>query len=146
MLNKMKHYGSYLVFGVLTTVVNLTIYKLLLDAGVHYTISTTVAFVVAVSVAFYTNRKWVFSSEVVGKKVYKEMGLFFAVRIGTYLFDLIGLILLIQFFSMDEFISKLIVNAGVIVLNYILSKWVVFKEPSHGDVSLVTSDGKLEEN
>lgn len=126
-MDKMKHYASYLVFGVLTTVVNLTIYKLLIDAGVHYTISTTAAFVVAVIVAFYTNRKWVFSSQVVGKSVLKEMGLFFAVRVGTYFFDLIGLILMIQLLHMDEFVSKLIVNGGVIVLNYILSKRVVFK-------------------
>lgn len=127
MLDKMKHYASYLVFGVLTTVVNLTIYKLLIDVGVHYTISTTAAFVVAVIVAFYTNRRWVFSSQVVGKSVFKEMGLFFAVRIGTYFFDLIGLILMIQLLHMDEFISKLIVNVGVVILNYILSKRVVFK-------------------
>ncbi|SNT18427.1 Putative flippase GtrA (transmembrane translocase of bactoprenol-linked glucose) [Anaerovirgula multivorans] len=127
MMDKMKHYISYLVFGVLTTVVNLTIYKLLIDVGVHYTISTTAAFVVAVIVAFYTNRRWVFSSQVMGKSVLKEMGLFFAVRVGTYLFDLIGLILMIQLLHMDEFVSKLIVNGGVIVLNYILSKRVVFK-------------------
>lgn len=126
-MDKMKHYISYLVFGVLTTVVNLTIYKLLIDVGVHYTISTTAAFVVAVIVAFYTNRRWVFSSQVMGKSVLKEMGLFFAVRVGTYLFDLIGLILMIQLLHMDEFVSKLIVNGGVIVLNYILSKRVVFK-------------------
>lgn len=128
MMDKMKHYVSYLVFGVLTTVVNLTIYKILLDSGVHYTISTTVAFVVAVIVAFYTNRKWVFSSNTVGKKVLREMMMFFTVRIGTYLFDLIGLILLIQFLDLDAFISKLIVNGGVIVLNYILSKQLVFKD------------------
>ena len=127
MKEKIRHYASYLVFGVLTTVINLTIYKLLIDLGVHYAVSTTVAFVVAVMVAFYTNRRWVFSSQVADRSMFKEMALFFSVRIGTYLFDLIGLILLIQFLSMDEFISKLIVNVGVVVLNYILSKWVVFK-------------------
>ncbi|NLM04256.1 MAG: GtrA family protein [Clostridiales bacterium] len=126
MRDKIKHYISYLVFGVLTTVVNLVIYKLLLDMGVHYTICTTIAFVVAVLVAFYTNRKWVFSSSNPNRDVFKEMIKFLAVRIGTYLFDLIGLIILVQFVNMDEFISKLIVNVGVVVLNYILSKWVVF--------------------
>src|SRR5690554_4929062 len=127
MKEKIMHYASYLVFGVLTTVINLTIYKLLIDLGIHYTVSTTVAFVVAVMVAFYTNRRWVFSSQSADRSMFKEMTLFFSVRIGTYLFDLIGLILLIQFLSMDEFISKLIVNVGVVVLNYILSKWVVFR-------------------
>lgn len=126
MFDKMKHYVSYLVFGGLTTVVNLMIYKLLIDSGVHYTLSTTIAFVVAVMVAFYTNRRWVFASREKGKRLYREMLLFFTVRIGTYVFDLIGLTIMIQLLYMDKFISKLIVNVGVIVLNYILSKFVVF--------------------
>ncbi len=127
MKDKTRHYFIYLVFGVLTTVVDLLVYKILLDLGVHYTISTTIAFVAAVMVAFYTNRRWVFSSKTKGKQVLREIGLFFSVRIGTYVFDLIGLIIMIQFLQVDKFISKVIVNFGVIVLNYILSKWVVFK-------------------
>ncbi|AOY75547.1 GtrA family protein [Clostridium formicaceticum] len=125
MMGKIKHYFSYLLFGVLTTLVNLVIYKILVDVGLHYSISTTIAFVVAVMVAFYTNRRWVFSTT--DKGFIKEMSLFFTVRIGTYVFDLVGLIVLIQLFHMEEFISKLIVNAGVVLLNYILSKRVVFK-------------------
>ncbi|AKL93689.1 GtrA family protein [Clostridium aceticum] len=124
MIDKIKHYASYLIFGVLTTLVNLVIYKVLVDMGIHYAISTTIAFVVAVMVAFYTNRRWVFATT--GKGLMKEMVLFFTVRIGTYVFDLVGLIILIQLFHMDEFISKLIVNGGVVLLNYILSKRVVF--------------------
>jgi len=128
MVDKIRHYLSYLVFGVLTTVINLIIYKILIDRGVHYTISTTIAFIVAVIVAFYTNRKWVFSSNATGRKVFKEMIMFFTVRIGTYLFDLIGLIFLIQVLDLGAFISKIIVNGGVIILNYILSKTLVFKK------------------
>jgi len=128
MVDKIRHYLSYLVFGLLTTVINLIIYKILIDRGVHYTISTTIAFIVAVIVAFYTNRKWVFSSNATGRKVFKEMIMFFTVRIGTYLFDLIGLIFLIQVLDLGAFISKIIVNGGVIILNYILSKTLVFKK------------------
>ncbi|ABR46538.1 GtrA family protein [Alkaliphilus metalliredigens QYMF] len=130
MLGNLKHYMNYLIFGVLTTAVNLVIYTILIRFGLHYLISTTIAFILAVSVAFYTNRKWVFDSDVKEQKgLMKEMSTFFVVRIGTYFFDLFGLILLIQLADMDELISKLIVNGGVIVLNYALSKWVVFKKP-----------------
>ncbi len=128
MRDKIRHYSYYLVFGLLTTIINLTTYKLLIDRGIHYTISTSIAFVIAVSVAFYTNRRWVFESQVEGRGILKELLLFFSVRIGTYFFDLIGLILMIQFLHMDKFISKIIVNFGVIILNYILSKLLVFKK------------------
>ena len=103
-------------------------YKLLIDAHVHYTISTTIAFVVAVSVAFWTNRIWVFQSRSRGiKAIFREMTSFFSVRILTYLVDLVGLVVLIELIHLDEFISKLLVNALVIVLNYLLSRFVVFQ-------------------
>lgn len=125
---RMRHYTLYLIFGVITTLVNLVIYKLLLDMGIHYTISTTIAFIVAVSVAFWTNRTWVFRSQSRGiKAIFREMTSFFSVRILTYFVDVIGLIILIELVHMGEFVSKIIVNVLVVVLNYLLSRFVVFQ-------------------
>jgi putative flippase GtrA len=124
----MRHYSLYFIFGVITTLVNLLIFKLLIDAGIHYTISTTIAFIVAVSVAFWTNRTWVFSSQSQGlKSIFREMTSFFSVRIFTYFVDLAGLIILIELIRMDPFISKILLNGLVIILNYLLSRFVVFK-------------------
>ncbi|MEN1760688.1 GtrA family protein [Anoxynatronum sibiricum] len=125
---RIRHYTSYLIFGVVTTLVNLVIYKLLIDMGVHYALSTTIAFIVAVSVAFWTNRIWVFQSRSRGMKaLFREMTSFFSVRILTYLVDVVGLVVLIELVHLDEFISKLLVNGLVIVLNYLLSRFVVFQ-------------------
>ncbi|SMP55225.1 GtrA family protein [Anoxynatronum buryatiense] len=125
---RIRHYTSYLIFGVVTTLVNLLIYKLLIDMGVHYAISTTIAFIVAVSVAFWTNRIWVFQSRSRGMKaIFREMTSFFSVRLLTYLVDVVGLVVLIELVHLDEFISKLLVNGLVIVLNYLLSRFVVFQ-------------------
>ena len=125
---RMRHYTLYLIFGVITTLVNLVIYKLLLDLGVHYTISTTIAFVIAVSVAFWTNRTWVFRSQSRGiKGIFREMTSFFSVRILTYFVDVIGLIILIELVHMGAFVSKIVINVLVVVLNYLLSRFVVFQ-------------------
>ena len=125
---KMRHYTLYLVFGVITTLVNLVIFKVLIDRGLHYTISTTIAFVVAVTVAFWTNRTWVFRSQSRGlKAIFREMTSFFSVRILTYFVDVIGLVIFIELVHIDEFISKIIINVLVVVLNYLLSRFVVFQ-------------------
>lgn len=125
---RMRHYTLYLIFGVITTLVNLVIFKLLIDRGIHYTISTTIAFVVAVTVAFWTNRTWVFRSQSRGiKAIFREMTSFFSVRILTYFVDIIGLVILIELVHIDEFISKIIINVLVVVLNYLLSRFVVFQ-------------------
>lgn len=125
---KMRHYTLYLIFGVITTLVNLLIFKVLIDRGIHYTISTTIAFVVAVTVAFWTNRTWVFRSQSQGlKAIFREMTSFFSVRILTYFVDIIGLVVLIELVHIDEFISKIIINVFVVVLNYLLSRFVVFQ-------------------
>jgi putative flippase GtrA len=125
---RVRHYTMYLAFGVLTTLINLLIYKLLIDIGIHYTVSTTIAFIAAVSVAFWTNRIWVFRSQSRGlKAIFREMTSFFSVRMMTYFIDIMGLILLIEIFRVDEFISKILVNGLVVVLNYLLSRFVVFQ-------------------
>jgi len=125
---QMQHYSLYILFGLITTLVNLIVYKVLIDLGIHYTISTTVAFVVAVSVAFWTNRLYVFRSQSQGlASVFREMTSFFSMRILTYLIDVVGLILLIELLLVDPFISKLLVNGLVVVLNYLLSRFVVFQ-------------------
>lgn len=125
---RIRHYTMYLIFGIITTLVNLVIYKILIDMGIHYTVSTTIAFIIAVSVAFWTNRTWVFRSQSRGlKAIFREMTSFFSVRIVTYFVDLFGLIMLIELLHLDEFLSKIIINVLVVVLNYLLSRFVVFQ-------------------
>ena len=129
MTDRMRHYSLYLIFGVVTTLVNLVVYKLLIDVGIHYTISTTIAFVTAVSVAFWTNRIYVFRSSNKGRKaVMREMTSFFSVRILTYLIDVTGLVVLIEGLKMDPFIAKVLVTGLVVILNYVFSRFVVFKK------------------
>ncbi len=122
-----RHYTVYLVFGVVTTLVNLLVYKILLDKGFHYTLSTTMAFMVAVTVAFWTNRTWVFRSQRRGLKgIFREMTSFFSVRMLTYVVDVVGLVFFIELIGLDEFFSKVIISLLVVVLNYVLSRFVVF--------------------
>ena len=75
LIKKYKDLIPYLFFGVCTTIVNIVSYWILahiLDAGTM--LSTVIAWIIAVTFAYVTNRKWVFHSEAKGKKaILKEI-------------------------------------------------------------------------
>jgi len=52
----------------------------------------------------------------------------FLARIGTYLFDLAGLVVMVQFLNLEPFFSKVFLNVLIIGLNYLLSRIAVFKD------------------
>lgn len=54
-----KEVFLYLIFGVLTTIVNFIVYFLVLKISDNYIFATTIAFIVAVIFAYITNKKYV---------------------------------------------------------------------------------------
>lgn len=122
-LKNLLNIVAYLFFGGLTTVINIVSYKFMLDLGLDYRPSSFYAFLVAVIFAFVTNRKYVFRGT---GSVWQECLAFFGMRALTYGVNLVGLIVLVQFVGLDELWSQIISNIVVIVLNFILSKFVVF--------------------
>lgn len=112
-----------------TSLINIVIYKLLIDRNIHYSLSTTISFIIAVSFAYLINLKLVFRSKAISlKDVVFETFNFFLTRIGTYLFDLVGLIIMIEFLNLEPFFSKIFLNVLIIGMNYLLSRVVVFKD------------------
>lgn len=122
-LNKYASIISYLFFGVLTTGINLVSYKFMLNLGLDYRWSAFFAFILAVMFAFVTNRKYVFAGS---GNVWQECLAFFGMRGLTFGVNLLLLIVLVQFCGLDELWSQVISNIAVIVLNFILSKFIVF--------------------
>ena len=119
----------YLLFGGLTTLINIIVYYLCTLISISTGISTTIAFIVSVIFAYVTNRKWVFESKATTKKeILNEIWKFLSVRIGTYFMDLILMILLVDKLGWNGLICKILVNILVIILNYIASKLIIFKK------------------
>lgn len=127
-----KEVVNYLVFGVLTTVINLATYFILtsvfLDAsnGIELQIANVIAWVVAVVFAYVTNRKYVFASQ--NEDKLKELGNFFIARLATLLVDMVIMYLGVNVLSFNDKLIKIISQFTVIVSNYILSKIFVFKK------------------
>lgn len=114
---------SYIIFGGMTVVVNTLIYVLLCYIGLNDLIANTIAFFVAVQFAYFTNTKYVFKT-VFTKQNFLQ---FWSMRIGTIFIDNIGLILLINI-GIERLMAKSIVNIIIIVLNYIFSKFFIYKK------------------
>ena len=121
LLMKYKEIIMYLVFGVLTTVVNIVVYFL----HINYLISNALAWFLSVLFAYITNRKYVFESS--SQNILKEAVSFFSSRLATGILDMVLMWLFVYFNVVNDVIAKVIVNVIVVVLNYVLSKLVVFK-------------------
>lgn len=124
-----KEATLYGIFGVLTTVVNLATYHGALWAGMSYGYANGVAFVLAISFAYITNKLWVFQSQTEDlKSLLSEIGKFLMARLGTFVFEMAGLWLMIDGLGWNEWLPKYVMTVLVILLNYVLSKWLVFKK------------------
>ncbi len=145
----------YLIFGVLTTIVNWVVYRIfdvIFGGGNATAVSESagafddalntfaqkgaagiIAWFAAVTFAYVTNRIFVFSERAYGfKGVALECGRFFGARVLTGIIEILGVPFLIvlglkaQVFGLD--VAKLIISVIIIVLNYVFSKLFVFKK------------------
>ncbi len=134
----------YLIFGVLTTVVNFVVFWLFGKIQDNETVlfsvggfalkwvyvANAVAWVCSVLFAFVTNKLFVFESKATAKgAVAKEMVSFFGARILCFLiFDVAVFALLIEVFKMNEYLVKIVNAVFVVIFNYVASKLVVFRK------------------
>lgn len=124
-----KEVFFYLVFGGLTTFINIVSYAVCDELGASTPLAITVAFVLSVLFAYVTNRKYVFESRAAGlKPILLEMWKFFSVRIATYFVDLGLMILLVDILTFHKLLSKIAANIVVVILNYVASKVFVFRK------------------
>jgi putative flippase GtrA len=125
-LLKNKEIILYLVFGVLTTLVNISIFILLHSAcHIELLISNTIAWFFSVVFAYITNKIWVFESK--SNEILHEFILFVGGRIFSYLVETILLIVFVSILAFNDNYVKIIAQVIVIILNYVLSKSIIFK-------------------
>ena len=112
----------YLVFGVLTVVVNVAAYKLLSLVWGSMA-ANTAAFFIAVLFAYWTNSTFVFRAPHTWKNFLEFMGM----RIGTLAIDDGGMYVLLAA-GMNDLLAKCVVNVVIIAVNYLCSKFFIFKK------------------
>ena len=122
----------YLVFGALSTVINIFVFAICAK-GLNFstTLSNVIAWIVAVLFAYITNKLYVFDSKTSRlKELGKEIISFFSARIATLVIETVFLWIVIDKLGFNEILMKIVSNIIVIILNYIFSKVFIFKKIS----------------
>lgn len=127
--NKYKEVLLYLLFGGLTTIVNILTFYIFRKLNVELYISNIIAWIISVLFAFITNKLFVFESKNKTKKEnIKEITSFFGFRLLSLVFDMGSMFLLINILKINDLLSKIFANILVVILNYIFSKLFIFKK------------------
>lgn len=129
LLQKYEDVLSYLFFGVLTTVVNYLVYLPCYNTlGLSAAVSNGVAWVAAVAFAYLTNKPFVFKSHDWSMKtVLPELTAFVGCRVGSGLLETGILFLAVDCLHWNGNVMKLVTSVLVVILNYIGSKLLVFR-------------------
>ena len=128
-----REFISYVVFGVLTTLVNILLFRFGMAVGITYSVANILAVLGAKLFAYVTNKLFVFRHHcAIVKELLLEILRFVFARGFTGVVDILGMIFAVKILRADEMIAKYVLQVIVILLNYILSKKVVFKDHDRG--------------
>lgn len=146
---------SYVLFGVLTTIVNLAVFYLtkqlfvsigwngffntivpadskiveLFSGGSEYLDANLIAWVAGVIFAFVTNKLFVFESKSWKPSVAgKELTSFVGARVFSLAVEMLGMFVMVTLLVWNELAAKLMVGVIVIIMNYIFSKLFIFRK------------------
>lgn len=130
-----REVATYIIAGVLTTVVNWLVSFIFNDLlkVESVVLTNSVAWVVAVAFAYWINDVWVFQEkyESAGKEIVK-IGKFVSSRIATGIIEVGGMWLFVDKLELPFWPVKIIISFAVIVLNYVFSKIFVFVKAKAG--------------
>lgn len=118
----------YLIFGILTTIINIAVYQLFYQAlAVPNLLANVIAWVVAVIFAYVTNNRFVFEDSFTDwERERKKIVMFLGARLFSLAVDELGMWLLVDRWEFDSMWSKIGMNVIVVIINYIFSKFCIF--------------------
>jgi len=139
--HKYKELINYIIFGGVTTLVNWVSYSVcegVFDLSLR--LSGVISWIVAVLVAFVTNKLWVFDSKSWNPAlVMKEFVTFIGGRILTGIIEIEGVPRLVDWgfdmtlFGVEGLPAKILISVIIVILNYILSKFISFRTSKGGE-------------
>lgn len=128
--NRYKEVIHYIIFGGLTTVVNIVVF-FLLESGLSwpYLWANAIAIAAAVLFAYITNKLFVFESKTTTVwAAFLEFLRFISFRLLSGVIDMLAMWLLVDGLGQDTDLSKILTQVIVVVLNYIFSKLYIFNK------------------
>lgn len=133
-MKKYEELIMYIIVGVCTMIVSLVSYFIMANTlQMYYQAANIISWVLAVAFAYVTNKKYVFKSPYTSvQATTKELVSFVSSRVASLLVEILSMFFFVQVCQIDDNIVKLMNQVLVTVLNYIFSKfWVFRKEKQH---------------
>ena len=127
-----KEILSYLIVGILTTIVSLATYYFCVltflnpNIPIELQLANIISWIIAVTFAYITNRIFVFNSK--NKNILLEFATFSSSRIISLIIDISIMFLMVSLMGINDKIAKIVVQIVVTIANYLLSKFFVFKK------------------
>ncbi len=124
----------YLIFGALTTIVNILSYAILSSVilkwipseSIKVNTSEIISFIISIIFAYITNKIYVFKSKTNNiHELLKEITSFTGCRIFTEILSILMMNIAI-WLHINDILMKVVANIVVIILNFVLSKILVF--------------------
>ena len=127
---KFKELILYGICGALTTILNIGIFWFLANiVNLHYLVANAIAWFLAITFSFLANKYYVFESKSFAREVWvKEAAEFLGARGLSCIIDMGGMFLLVSILGINKNYAKLFITLVVIIINYILSKFWIFKK------------------
>ncbi len=128
-MNKKREINSYIFWGIASMLLNIGMSQLLVFIGLNYKIANILTLITVKIFCYITNKLFVFKTPFssIGSFL-KELLCFICARWFTFMVDYFGVILLVDIWHQKFLYSKCILSIIVIVLNYVFSKWLVFRK------------------
>lgn len=122
----------YLFFGGLAFFLSIGIFWLFVNPlGMDALTANVIDWIIVVIFAYFTNRTWVFKDKAYGLKgIIRECCSFMIGRLGTLAMEEAILWLGIDVLSINSMVVKIVAQVLVIIGNYFISKYFVFKKTS----------------
>lgn len=126
---KYKEMLLYLFFGGVSVFLNIGLFMLInATLPINELVNNIICWTVCVLMQFFTNRIWVFESKVESTQAFiKQMASFVGGRVFTLVLEEVILAVFITWLQMNATGVKLVAQIVVIVLNYLISKLLVFR-------------------
>ncbi len=136
--NRHREILLYLFFGGLTFFLAIAVYAILFHLfGVDVLISNVISWISGVTFSFFTTRIWVFRSTTEGAGDFlKQMGSFYLARIGTLLLQELLIFIFVKKLEFNSDWVKIWTEVINIILNYVVSKWIIFRKKKTGSKDL----------
>ena len=120
----------YIVFGVLTTLINIGISTILVKVFyVEGNLASTIGIIISILFAYVTNRKLVFNSQATNfKEISEEFVKFILGRAFTMVLEMGGVFLFYSIIGIEYVITKVSMTVIVVIVNFFISKFFAFKK------------------